>query len=135
MRERSGGVGLRLGEVRRSLERWRRERGGRGRPIPTDLWNAAAAVARIVGVDETARTLRLDRARLASHVERGGKKMDDRTAMVGPFVEIDAGGICAPAQTVVRMEGRDGERLEITLSATSVVDVAALARAFWTRSR
>ena len=126
---------MRLGEVRRSLERWRREHGGRGRPIPTDLWNAAAAVARIVGVAETARALRLDRMRLASRVECGGQQVEDRTATVGPFVEIAAGGICAPPQTVVRMEGRDGERLEITLSATSAVDVAALARAFWTRSR
>jgi hypothetical protein len=100
------------------------------------LWDAAAAVARIEGVDMTARALRLRRAELSSRVGQTPQRTGDNTAIAEPFVEIDAGGLCAPGQTVVRMVGRDGERLEVALSATStVVDVTALARAFWARSR
>jgi hypothetical protein len=128
------GASSRLDRARRSIERWRSAYGGPGRPIPTELWEKAAAVARIEGVDATARALRLDRARLASRLEPCAESLHD-DAGAGGFVEVDARGVCAAGQTVVRLVGRDGERLEITLSAASAVDIAALARAFWGRSR
>jgi hypothetical protein len=115
------------------MERWRCDFGGRGRPIPAALWDEAVGVARVEGVDATARALRLDRARLASRVERSAESLHE-DAEAG-FVEIDAGGLCAPGQTVVRLVSRDGERLEIALSAVCAVDVSALAREFWARSR
>jgi hypothetical protein len=60
--------------------------------------------------------------------------MSDATS-AAEFVEMDARGLCVPGQTVVRMVGRDGERLEIALSVTGAVDVVDLARAFWGRPR
>ena len=132
MREgREGGVSSGLDRVRRSVERWRHEHGGPGRPIPGELWDEAVAVARIDGVDTTARALRLDRGRLAFRVARAAESWMQDEAATREFVELDARGLCA-GQMVVRMVGRDGERLEIT---AGVVDVLDLARAFWARSR
>jgi hypothetical protein len=37
--------------------------------------------------------------------------------------------------TVVRLEGRDGERLEVEVGAGAMIDLAALAEAFWRRRR
>jgi hypothetical protein len=129
--ERAGGASSGLGRVRRSIEHWRHHHGGPGRPIPAGLWDEAVAVARIEGVDATARALRLDRGRLALRVARAAESLTHDEAASGEFVEIDARGLCA-GQTVVRMVGRDGERLELT---AGVVDVIDLARAFWARSR
>jgi hypothetical protein len=134
MKERAVGAGSQLSKARQSLERWRRSYGGRGRPIPAEFWAEAVALAGVEGVDVTSRALRLDRARLASRMEHAADPVDDNAAPRG-FVEIDAGGLCATGHAVVRMVGRDGERMEIALSATGAVDIVALARAFWTRPR
>jgi hypothetical protein len=135
MKERSFEAGRGLGKVRQTLVRWRSAHGGRGRPIPAALWEEAVAVARIEGVEVTARALRLDRARLASRVEQCAQAAGSDGSSGVPFVELDASGVCAAGQTVVRLVGRDGECLEVALSAAGVVDVTGLARAFWSRSR
>ena len=52
-----------LERVRQELEQWRSTQAHRS-PIPEPLWGAAAKLARQHGVQLTARTLRLDYARL-----------------------------------------------------------------------
>lgn len=134
MKERAVEGSSQLSTARQSLERWRRAHGGRGRPIPAEFWAEAEGLARIEGVDVTARALRLDRARLAARVHNAAQASDDNAA-TGGFVEVDAAGLCAAGQASIRLMGRDGERLEITLGPTDAVDIAALARAFWARPR
>jgi hypothetical protein len=134
MAERTVGAVSKLARVRQSLERWRSRSGGRGRPIPADFWAEAVALARIEGVEVTARALRLDRARLAARLHSPAEASDDDAA-AGGFVEVDAAGLCVAGQASIRLVGRDGERLEIALSPTDAVDIAALARAFWARPR
>jgi hypothetical protein len=51
----------------------------------------------------------------------------------GGFVELDAGRLGLSPQTVIRLEGRDGERLEVERGTGMTVDVAALVDAFWRR--
>jgi hypothetical protein len=51
----------------------------------------------------------------------------------GGFVELDAGRLGLSPRTVVRFHGRDGERLEVELSAGTAIDLAALAEVFWRR--
>jgi hypothetical protein len=123
--------------AQRRLERWRAEYGGRGRPIPEHLWDVAVEVARAEGVEPTAIALRVDRERLARRVALAGE-----LPAVGPgpasagFVELDARGLCAPAErAVLRFEGRDGEKFELELTGARVADVVELARAFWSRAR
>ncbi len=128
-----------LGAVQRKLSRWREQHGGRGHPIPAELWTLAVEVAAIKGVNTTARALGVDRARLARRVERS---VGAPVAQTGPaaevgttaFVEVDTHSVFARGQTVVRLTRRDGEQLEIAVEG-GVVDVAAVARAFWERSR
>ncbi len=124
-----------LGRTRRRLERWRRQYGGRGRPIPEALWDEAVIIARVEGVAATARALRLDRGRLEQRMTLPGSAPDALSRASDGFVEIDARGLCAAGQTVVRLEGRDGERLEIQWSRASALEVAELIRAFGSRPR
>lgn len=139
MGEHEGGARSRVGRVRQRLDRWRDRYGGRGQPIPEDLWDAAVGVARVEGVDSTARALGVDRGRLARRTElvsaSPGSSPEEALRTSDGFVEVDARGLCAPGQTVVCFEGRDGERLQVELSGASTVDVTELARAFWSRAR
>ena len=125
----------RLAQTRARLARWRAEHGGRGVRVPEEMWAEVVEVARIEGVEATARTLRLDRARLAARMTTaravaGGEPADEVSS---GFVEIDAGRLGLSTRTVIRLEGRDGERLEVELGAGTMVDVAALVDAFWRR--
>lgn len=141
MAEREAGARSQLGRVRRRLERWRERYGGPGRPIPENLWEEAVDVARVEGVESTARALRVDRGRLAFRMELASARLgsaptrEEAGLASDGFVEVDARGLCAPGRTVLRFEGRDGERLEVELSASRALDVAELARAFWNRTR
>ena len=103
--------------------------------MPEEMWAEVVEVARVVGVEATARTLRLDRARLAARMTAARAVAGDEPVgeVGGRFVEINAGGLGLSPRTVIRLEGRDGERLEVELGAGTMVDVAALVDAFWRR--
>jgi hypothetical protein len=126
-----------LEAVREALTSWRRRHGGRGRPIPASLWSEAAVVARVSGVAETARALRLDATRLARLVGGGAeiapRSIEEPTA----FVELGGLTLGDPRRVaVVELVGREGDRVrvEVVGGAGSAVDLVALARAFWSRA-
>lgn len=121
-----------LAQVQQWLSSWREEFGGRGRPIPDELWDAAAAVAETEGVARTAQALRLDRSRLARRARVETPTHDQQTTTAGPkFVELGplgAFGVSSVRQQVViylRGEGRVGRQLMLEGSAS---DVAAVIR-------
>jgi hypothetical protein len=127
----------RLAHARERLARWRAQHGGPGIPVPEALWAEAVGAARVAGVEATARALRLDRSRLAARmttaeVAAGGGASGE---VGGGFVELEAGRLGLSPRTVLRLEGRDGERLEVELGAGAAIDLAALPEAFWRRRR
>lgn len=121
----------RLAQTRARLARWRAEHGGRGIRVPEAMWAEVVEIARVKGVETTARALRLDRARLAARMTAARAVAGGEVG--GGFVEIDAGRLGLSPRTVIRLEGPDGERLEVELGAGTRVDVAALVDAFWRR--
>jgi hypothetical protein len=54
---------------------------------------------------------------------------------VGLTDPMDAGRLGLSPRTVIRFQGRDGDRLEVELAVGAVIDLTALAEAFWRRSR
>lgn len=122
-----------LAEVQTRLAWWRGRYGGRGRPIPEELWAAATEVADTAGVNATARALGLNRARLARRVSSLVERSEDVTqpgssaGCSSAFVELQAPQ--APrGEVVVRLAGRGGEQMEICGSAS---DVATVVREVW----
>jgi hypothetical protein len=99
--------------------------------VPEELWAEAVEVARVEGVDTTARALRLDRSRLEARM--GTEPVAVVAQGGGGFVELDAGRLGLSARTVVRFHGRDGERLEVELGAGAAIDLAVLTEALWRR--
>jgi len=113
------------------LERWRRQHGGPGRPIPEWLWHEAVELARVEGVGATARALRLDRQRLTTRMsEPDSSATGDIEA---GFVEVETAGVWLSGQTTMRFEGPDGERLQVEVNGATSVDLIGLAQAFWSR--
>ena len=128
--------GDRLAQVRDRLARWRAKHGGRGIRVPEAMWAEVVEVARVEGVEATARAVHLDPARLAARMTATGTVSGEMAAEAsGGFVELDAGRLGLSPRTVIRFQGQDGERLEVELAAGAVIDLAALAEAFWRRGR
>lgn len=135
----------RLPTVSRRLSEWRERHGGRGRPIPVELWDAAVAIARTDGVAQTARALGVDRRRLERLVAADPSPAASALRVALPlsaalptsvdFVQLDAEALCPRGHAVVQLEGADGERVRVELSGACAVDVVALSRAFWSRGR
>ena len=114
--------------VRRRLQRWRRSYGGPGRRIPEEFWQMAVGLARVEGVEATARALRLDAGRLG---ERVGAPPEAATAKMGPleYIEIGASEVGLTRQgTSIEVVTVGGDRLRIEVEGT--VDVAGVVRAF-----
>ncbi len=130
---REDGRGDGLEAMRRALASWRAESGGPGRRIPEALWAAAAKVARVNGVRETARALRLDEARLG--MLAGAKAEIVNPASDAGFVEVVGLGPSASGTGTVAIElvGRDGDRVRVEMRDGGV-NVVELARAFWSRA-
>lgn len=123
----------RLDLTRDRLTHWRGRYGGPGIPVPEELWAEAVEVARVEGVGKTARVLRLDRLRLEARMGAGTADAADVAETEGRFVELDASRLGLSPRTLVRFQGRDGERLEVEFGAGTTIDIAALADLFWRR--
>lgn len=126
-----------LSKLRGRLSRWRSRHGGRGRPIPEALWSAAVDVAMVAGVDATARSLGLDRARLGRRVAstsapapsaRGAR--ESREVDGTAFVQLDARQVLGGGEVVVRLTNARGDRLEVACSGGGL-DVLELSRRLW----
>jgi hypothetical protein len=128
-----------LDRTREALATWRRSYGGRGRPIPEALWSEAADVAGANGVAEVARALRLDPRKLAKLVEGRAESAPRSDVERAQFVELGGHDLGEPREqgkAVLELVGREGDRVrvEVVGGVGSVVDLVALARAFWSRS-
>ena len=127
-----------LGRVQKKLQHWRSQHGGRGRALPQELWAAAVEVAVVEGVEVTARALGVKHERLRELVARSGAgwaaAAEHAAASSAAFVEVDAQRVFTRGQMVVRVSGRDGAQLEITLEG-GTADVASLVRTFWEGAR
>lgn len=116
------------------LDRWRHRHGGRGRRIPSELWQEAAHAAQTLGADAVARRLRVRRERLQDMVAR----LDPTVDVDGgrEFVEIPWPASTVPVQaalsdvTVVQLEAPDGRRLRLEVSSAAGFDVGAIVAAF-----
>lgn len=117
-----------MSEVRRRIEHWRRTRRCRT-AMPEELWLAAATVARVAGLNATARSLRLDYYCLK-------QRMSETPSLAGKhpgFVEVR---IETPAQTpaveyLVELERPDGGQMRARLP--TLESLAVLSDSFWRR--
>ena len=120
-----------LNQIREQLNTWRRRCGSRCR-LPLEVWDAAAALARVHGVSHVARTLRLNFYKL----QQRGRKPRPRKPPSPAFVEIAVEGSTVRADPHCRMEWTDGRGAKMTLDLpVEVPTLVALTQTFWRRGR
>jgi hypothetical protein len=121
-----------LVDLRRRIDHWRMTRRQR-RPMPEDLWQEAARIARVQGINPTASALGLNYYGLKERIEDLPK--DAPAPATRPaFVEVQAPASLSPASCEVEVE-RKGEKMTLRLSGSPSVDVLSLLNAFWSRKR
>ena len=116
------------------LRRWREERARPGVRIPEQLWALAVEAARQEGVDTAARALGVNRRRLA---ERAAAESEAKAQMgsagVSEFIELNLSDFQGSSWAVLELSGADGERLKMMIKGGCNLDLAGLARAFFSR--
>jgi hypothetical protein len=124
----------RLQQLRERIERWRLTRRKHG-PMPTELWDEAAALARSLGVCPVSRALHVGYESLqqrATAARRSG------STSRGGFLELSGAQLVSPPSpnggTTVEVLSADGARLTIRLPTGEMLDVAALVAAFRRRA-
>lgn len=117
-------------QVQSRFQQWRKTRRGKA-PIPDELWEAAAALARRDGVNRTATALGLDGSKLKRRMGESAAAATRRTAKAPPaFVELMAPANPAanrPGYTI-ELEGRHG-KLRIHCQGATAAELAGLSRA------
>jgi hypothetical protein len=136
----------RLEVLRRRFERYRRMRKGRS-PIPNGLWIAAAKTASRLGINRTAKALRLNYYDLKKRVEEhaavalvGSKpKASQFIEILGPadrarptpiMQALHPAGGC---NCTVELEDLGGDKMRIHLQIQETPDLVELGRSFWSR--
>jgi hypothetical protein len=121
--------------VRQELDQWRSTQAHRS-PIPEPLWEAAAKLARQHGVQLTARTLRLDYARLKARVKPRARRRSAVRSASTPrraapaFVELLAPRLARSQPCRVELEGPRG-RMRIEFKGIATAELVALSRTLW----
>ena len=116
-------------EVGGRIEHWRRTRKKRT-AMPEDLWEEAAALARVHGVYRISQALTVSYDRLRKRTDRAERGRLEAPSS-GGFVEVDAEQFSASAglkQTMFELSRADGTRLVVQMSGPDSLDVLGLAK-------
>ncbi len=119
-----------LEELQRRFATWR-STGRKGERIPEALWEAAAVVARELGINRVSRAVGLDYTRLKRRVLGRGTpqvKTSTPTASGPVFIELPLESVARLPECVVEFEGVRG-RFTIRLAGHHPGAVVALAEA------
>lgn len=115
-----------MSQALRRIEHWRRTRRCRT-AMPEELWSFAAAVARVAGLNATARALRLDYYYLKARMEKRSSAAHQSVT----FVEAHASAApqCDAEEYLVELERTDGGRMRARVSTVDAL--AVLSESFW----
>lgn len=122
-----------LEQLRRRFEEFRATRSGRTR-FPEALWTAAAEVAKLYGVNRTARVLRLEYGGLRKRAEDQARaKAMSKKSEAPSFLEFIAPGAKPVTNCTVEVESTQGGKLRLELKAMATSEVIELIRGFVSR--
>lgn len=121
-----------LAQLSADVERWRRTR-AKLSPMPTELWDAATAVARRLGVNRVKEALGLNYGVLKARSAAGGRQLAQVRQAATGFVELSGAqmlGLPGATGAVVELVDAQGTRLTVRLAAGAECDVVRLVEVF-----
>ena len=127
MREprRLGGSNSRLVELERELTRWRKTHHA-PTPLPEEVWTRAAKLGAQLGVNNVARSLRLN----PTHLKRKMEACVAPEPAVADFIELLPPVSTTIAECAMEVESPHGSRLRIVMRDVSTSCLAGLLREF-----
>jgi hypothetical protein len=129
--KRTRGLPARLERLRRRFEHWRGAHRARSR-IPKPLWDSAVKMAGTYGLNQTARTLRLDYYALKKRVNRSGVAIaDPGQEGVAAFLELTPPPFAGTCECTLDLEDAGGAKMRVQLRSSTMPDLAAISRSFW----
>lgn len=119
-------------QLRNRFELWRSNHPGR-RPLPQELWSAAAQLAQQYGVHRTAKALRLSYDSLKQHMPATGAAAlpTKRRKPPAKFVELLPLSSAMLPECSVELENERGAKIKIQLKGTAMNELPSLTRLFW----
>lgn len=116
------------------VEKWRRGK-QTGSRMPDALWDEAARLARAHGVNMVARHLHLDYYNLKRRTTGRAKKAPVKRERRPTFVELDLSEAFGKGEFVVVLEHPGGAKMTLRFPRSEGVDLAALAKSFWSQGQ
>jgi len=128
MEENTQSIHLTLEEVRDQLESWRRNKINHREPIPKDLWQAAANLARKHSINVVSKALRLSYADLKNRLYNPSTLKHKTKQKHTSFIELKYCKPLSAETTTVDIENKRGARMRICLKES--VDISNLIKIF-----
>jgi hypothetical protein len=122
-----------LTQLSEQIERWRQTRKSR-RPMPEQLWQAAAELSKQSSINKVSKALGLNYTALKKRVYPQDKPVN--APAPSPFIELGFEHQAAPvAECIVEMEDGCGAKMKMHFRGKTDLDLVQLGKAFWTKER
>lgn len=123
-------VPARLVRGRERFDKFRKKHKGYRR-LPDSLWSAAVKLARTYGVNQTAKTLRLDYSGLKRRLESTAPDTPSDAPPGSGFIELLPSELTAASECALECRRPDGTTIRIHLKGPQLPDLAALSGVLW----
>ncbi len=125
--------------ARQRFEQWRKVQKVRAR-IPDSLWASAVKLARVYGINRTAKALRVDYYSLKKRLGPEPVADQDFTAVPfgapeartgATFLELAPPSPTGACDCTLELEDTIGSKMRVHLKSATPLDLGALCRSFW----
>ena len=118
-----------LNTLKRELEAWRSSK-SRGRFIPEDLWQRAAALTHTLGVTRVHQELRLDFTALKKRMDGSKKTAVLPSKPKASFVRLPLSSGSRVEGCVLKIESTSGARMQAEISGLETTALSQIIREF-----
>ena len=120
-----------LSQVKEQFKTWRQTRKSL-RPIPAELWAAAAGLTAKYSISQISKELALDYTSLKNRV---ALKKKTSVAKMSPadFIEVSLEPPAVVSECIVEMQDRLGSKMRMHFRGKTDFDLLELAKAFWSK--
>lgn len=124
---------LTLNQLSEQIERWRQTR-KRRRPMPEQLWQAAASLSKQLSIQQVSKALGLNYSALKKRVYLQDQPVNKHTPAA--FIELGFEKQAAPiVECIVEMQDGCGAKMRMHFRGKTDLDLLELGKAFWRKGR
>ncbi|MBM3709060.1 MAG: hypothetical protein FJW61_01360 [Actinobacteria bacterium] len=120
-----------IDEIRSQLENWRQNKRNHREPIPKELWQAAADLAKKHSINTVSKALRLSYADLKVRLYGPSKPKPSKRQKPASFIELKCDSPLTDKETTLELQDLKRDiRLKISFKGSPVFDISSLIKSF-----